>query len=224
MPTVYSYTFTSEGDGPWWGLRCSNEFYQETVRGLDNISRCFVYITNIRGETMAVAIEGPHSERVDDDVVFVPAWVLERLNINEGDEIIMDAIIEPLPSCQTVTIRPLTGSSVEGPIFLEGLTEALNQLGVIQEGLLYAVVDPSTNEMHKFMIERLNPMSVCLADGELQVNLERAMDRPPTPIPVSDVEEEPENFNSVLPPSCIKPSSAKGFVPFSGVGHKLGDN
>ena len=221
MPNVYSYAFTSDGEGPWWGVRCSRSFYQNTVRDLDGATRCFVYMTNVRGDTVALAIEGPHNEDQGGDNVFAPDWVFERLNIVPGDEVIMDAILEPLPSGETVTIRPLTGSTVEGPMFLEGLTEALNQLGVVQEGLLYAVVDPSTAIVHQFMIESLTPLSVCLADGELRVNLERAMDRPPTPEPVV-VPQEPVNFDTFLPePCCVEPKAQKGFVAFSGVGRRL---
>ena len=221
MPNVYSYAFTSDGEGPWWGIRCSKSFYQTMVRDLDDATRCFVYMTNVRGETVALAVEGPHNEDPEQDNVFAPNWVFERLNIEAGDEVIIDAISEALPGGETVTIRPLTGSTVEGPMFLEGLTEALNQLGVVQEGLLYAVVDPSTDVVHQFMIESLTPLSVCLADGELRVNLERAMDRPPTPTPPAVPEREPVDFDSLLPgPCCLEPKTQK-FVPFSGQGRRL---
>jgi hypothetical protein len=179
----------------------------------------------VRGETVALAVEGPHNEEPGEDNIFAPDWVFERLNIEHGDEVIMDPILEALPSGETVTIRPMTGSTVEGPMFLEGLTEALNQLGVVQEGLLYAMVDPSTEVVHQFIIENLTPLSVCLADGELQVNLERPLDRSPspTPLPVADcVINEPVNFNSVLPTSSIlAPVAKKGFVAFSGLGRRL---
>jgi hypothetical protein len=179
-------------------------------------------MTNVRGETVALAVEGPHNEDPGEEHIFAPDWVFERLNIEAGDEVIMDAISEALPSGETVTIRPLTGSTVEGPMFLEGLTEALNQLGVVQEGLLYAVVDPSTEVVHQFMIESLTPMTVCLADGELRVELERAMDRPPTPTPSPVTEQEPVNFDTLLPePCCPAPVAQKGFVPFSGLGRRL---
>ena len=223
MPTVYSYAFTSDGEGPWWGIRCPRSFYQNMVREMDGATRCFVYMTNVRGETVALAVEGPHNEDPGEDNIFAPNWVFERLNIEPGDEVIMDAISEALPSGETVTIRPLTGSTVEGPMFLEGLTEALNQLGVVQEGLLYAVVDPSTEVVHQFMIESLTPLSVCLADGELTVNLERAMDRPPTPTPspITETVQEPVDFDNLLPGPCVSPKAQKGFVAFSGVGRRL---
>ena len=167
-----------------------------------------------------------HNEDSDQDNIFAPDWVFERLSIQPGDEVIMDPILEALPSGETVTIRPLTGSTVEGPMFLEGLTEALNQLGIVQEGLLYAVVDPSTEVVHQFMIESLTPLTVCLADGELRVNLERAMDRPPSPIaplePSPVLEPEPVDFDSILPsPCCVEPKAQRGFVPFSGQGRRL---
>lgn len=186
MPNVYSYMFAQEGEGPWWGIRCHSSFYQRTVRQMNDVTRCFIYMTNSVGETLALAVEGPHDQ--GEDNVFVPPWVLQRLGLYDGEEVIMDAILEALPACNTITIRPVTGRSVEGPMFLEGLTEALNQLGIIQQGLLSAVVDPSLPEIHEFMIESLDPATVCLADGELRVNIEPAMDcpedtRPETPLP-----------------------------------------
>ena len=153
------------------------------------------------GETLALAVESPHDQ--GEDNVFVPPWVLQRLGLYDGEEVIMDAILEPLPTCNTITIRPVTGRSVEGPMFLEGLTEALNQLGIIQQGLLSAVVDPSLPEIHEFMIESLDPATVCLADGELRVNIEPAMDcpedkRPETPLPQ---QAQPQHASPPLLPS-----------------------
>jgi hypothetical protein len=225
MPNIHSYTFTSEGEGPWWGIRCSRNFYETTVRELDGATRCFVYITNIQGETLAIAIEGPHMEQVDQNTIFVPNWVLDRLNVNEGDEVMMSAILEPLPSGESVTIRPLTGSTVEGPMFLEGLTEALNQLGVVQEGVLSAIVDPSMPDMHQFLIEDLTPISVCLADGELRVNLERALDRPDSPEQVHEPEPEPmvqEPFKDESMFAVETPPLRGKVVPFTGKGYRLG--
>jgi hypothetical protein len=186
-------------------------------------------MTNIRGETLAIAIEGPHNDA--DNVVFVPEWVFERLGIINGEEVIMDPILEPLPQGETVTIRPMNGSSVEGPVFLEGLTEALSQLGVVQEGLLYAQVDPSMPQLHGFMIESLTPLSVCLADGELRVNLERALDRPLTPEPeIYEIEPDEEIFegpmDGLMDEPMVEPIETpplKGkFTAFSGKGYKLG--
>ena len=228
MPIVYSHTFSSEGTGPWWGIRCSTRFYQDTVRKLDDSARCFVYITNIQGETLAIAIEGPYTDDVKDDVVFIPSWVFERLTLSEGEEVIMEPILEPLPKGEAITIKPLTGATVEGPMFLEGLTEALNQLGVIQEGILSAIVDPSLPDMHQFVIESLVPNSVCLADGELRVEIERALDRPPTPELAPAAELAPELTPELAPASELAPfipmptPSAPGvFVPFSGRGRRL---
>jgi hypothetical protein len=163
---------------------------------MNDVTRCFIYMTNSMGETLALAVESPHDQ--GEDNVFVPPWVLQRLGLYDGEEVMMDAILEPLPTCNTITIRPVTGRSVEGPMFLEGLTEALNQLGIIQQGLLSAVVDPSLPEIHEFMIESLDPATVCLADGELRVNIEPAMDcpeekRPETPLPQQAQPQQPSS-------------------------------
>jgi hypothetical protein len=191
-------------------------------------TRCFVYLTNLRGETLAVAVEGPHSGDVD--IVFAPEWVLARLGISDGDDIMMEHIVEPLPKASLVRIQPITSETVEGPMFIEGLTEALNQLGIVQEGLLSAIVDPSMPDLHQFMVEGLSPAKVCLADGELEVDLVSAVDyvapspdpepvaipRPPTPIPNTD-------FSSLIsaPTSIPMPKPTTGFVPFSGRGRRL---
>jgi hypothetical protein len=229
MPKVYSYNFTSEGEGPWWGIRCQKNFYMDMVRGLEDATRCFVYVTNFEGESITIAVEGPHHEDLE-DTIFVPSWLLEKLNLTDGDEVMMDSLSETLPKGTSVTVRPVTGSSVEGPIFLEGLTEALNQLGVIQEGKLFAVVDPSMPDvLHEFMIEELTPEPVCLADGELTVNLERALDRPPSPepsaVPSAVPEKRPDTpqshspFDSSFAP--VAPAKPTGFVPFTGKSYRL---
>lgn len=248
MYTAYPYTYTSEGEGPWWGMRCPERIYERMVRQMGETSRCFAYITNSRGDTLAIAVEGPHQE--GDTNVFIPLWAFRRLGIYDGDEVTFDPILEPLPKGETVLIRPLTGVSVEGPMFLEGLTEALNQLGVVQEGLLSAIVDPSMPELHDFMIENLTPSKVCLADGELRVDLERALDRPPSPIlapapipilpprisrmagpaqmavaspvpaPSPIAFEDDSDCGDLLP---IQTPPKSGFVAFSGVGRRLNE-
>ena len=216
MPALYSYTYSSD-TGPWWGIRCSREFYERTVRQLayTDTTRCFVYLTTIRGDTLAIAIEGPHNEG---DGIFAPDWVFNRLGVEIGDDVMMEAIMEQLPKGVSVLVRPMTAQTVEGPMFLEGLTEALNQLGVVQEGLLSAIVDPSMpDELHEFMIESLLPAKVCLADGELRVELERALDRPPSPLTVPTIPEPESESEEMFIPAIPQ----KGFVAFAGTGYRL---
>jgi hypothetical protein len=227
MPAVYSYTYSSEGEGPWWGIRCPKHVYEEMIREMQE-TRCFVYLTNLRGETLAVAVEGPHSG--DMHIIFAPDWVLARLGVSDGDDLTIDQIVEPLPKASLVRIQPITSATVEGPMFIEGLTEALNQLGIVQEGLLSAIVDPSMPDLHQFMIEGLNPAKVCLADGDLEVDLVSAVDyvvpvtplapspeliRPLTPIPITD-------FSSLISMPLVTTSTSQEFVAFSGRGRRLG--
>ena len=230
MTTLYSYTFTENGEGPWWGIRCPQEMYENMLRRLGEAPRCFVYLTNVRGETLAIAVEGAHHEQQQDSNIFAPEWVLARLGISDGDEVTVDQITDALPRATTVQIKPMTVASVEGPVFLEGLTEALNQLGVIQEGLLSAIVDPSMPTLHAFIIESLTPATTCFADGELEVDLVQAVDyvEPPpitTPTYVPAPSPPPVDFSgSMLPEQAPAPIAApiRGFVPFSGRGNRLG--
>jgi len=229
MPAVYSYAYSSEGDGtgPWWGIQCSKHSYEEMIQQMQE-TRCFVYLTNLRGETLAIAVEGFHS--ADMDIIFAPDWVLARLGVSDGDNLTIDQIVEPLPKATLVRIQPITSATVEGPMFIEGLTEALNQLGIVQEGLLSAIVDPSMPDLHQFTVEGLNPAKVCLADGELEVDLVSAVDyiapvvpltpspeliRPLTPIPITD-------FSSLISMPLVTTSTSQEFVAFSGRGRRLG--
>jgi hypothetical protein len=219
MPILYSYLFSSEGVGPWWGIRVPREFYMDQVRRLEDATRMFVYLVNEEGNSLVVAVEGPHREDMDNGI-FAPDWVLKRLGIPDGHEVMMDPVLEALPAGASVKVKPLRGASVEGPMFIEGLTEALNQLGVVQEGILTAIVDPSTGIEHEFEISELLPASVCLADGELRVELERAADRPPTPPPAEPERLLPEEdiFQTMMRQPAATPSA---FVPFQGQGHRL---
>lgn len=231
MPAVYSYTFSSDtdGTGPWWGIQCSKHKYEEMIQQMQE-TRCFVYLTNLRGETLAVAVEGPHSG--DMDIVFAPDWVLARLGVSDGDDLMIELIIEALPKATLVRIQPITTATVEGPMFIEGLTEALNQLGIVQEGLLSAIIDPSIPDLHQFLVEGLNPAKVCLADGDLEVDLVSAVDniadvdelvdtnqeeivRPLTPIPITD-------FSTLISVPLVTTSTSQEFVAFSGRGRRLG--
>lgn len=231
MPTLYSYMYSSEGEGPWWGIRVNRQFYMDHVRRLEDATRCFVYLVNEQGESVVVAVEGPNRDS-NEDIIFCPQWVLDRLGIEHGAEVMMDPVYDALPRGESVKLKPLTGRTTEGPMFLEGLTEALNQLGVVQEGMLTAMVDPSTGEMHQFMVESLKPAAVCLADGELTVDLEPAADRPPTPPPPPpQAAPTPDQFASMVPGGCGCEDSGQSnwaaasnsFVPFGGVGRRLRD-
>jgi len=224
MPSLYPHDYSSDGHGSWWGIRCPSSMYTSMFNRLEESDRCFVYITNSRGDTLAIAVESPHSD--DADVIFAPDWVLSKLGIDEGDMVLVDPITEKLPNAELVRLQPLTVATVENPIFIEGLTEALNQLGVIQEGFLSAIVDPSMPELHDFLVDKLNPAKVCLANGDLNVEMVSAIDysepepeyiatvRPDTPTP--DLSTSP--IMPFIPTSGNLPSL---FVPFSGKGYSM---
>ena len=220
MTILYSYNYSSAGEGPWWGIRCSQSQYMRVVQRMQE-TRCFVYLTNEQNNTVAVAIEGPHTE--GEDILFGPQWLLDRLHISEGGPISLTIIGHLLPKGISIKLKPVDGTSVEGPMFIEGLTEALNQLGVLQKGLLSAVVDPSLPEIHQFYIEELEPNSICLADGELRVELLRAVNRPDTPIPPEPevLIPEPTSFDWSAP---MVPETTSMPTPtaFGGRGNLLG--
>jgi len=228
MPQIYSYTFTETGEGPWWGIRCSKLCYQGLIRQMNETDRCFVSLTNSIGETLAIAVEGPYSDEVD-NAVFVPGWVLTRLGLYDGETIVLEPILHTLPRGLSVKLKPVTKSTVEGPMFIEGLTEALNQLGVVQEGVLSAIIDPSVPELHEFIIENLEPARVCLADGELHVDIQPAVDDTSSGLNHSPVPQNEENIankydfdeDEPMISDTVNQVSSKSFIPFGGTGYRL---
>ena len=229
MPVIYPYTYSPTGEGPWWGIRCGKMLYSRIVHQMQE-TRCFVYLLNEQNNTIAVAVEGPHND--SEDIIFGPEWVLERLGLEEGSDISLNIVGHVLPKGISIKLKPIDETSVEGPMFIEGLTEALNQLGVLQKGLISAIVDPSVPELHQFYIEELEPNTICLADGELRVELMPAVNysessypgsgRPCTPVsPVPTVLEPEPLFDWSKP---MVPTSDFPIVPasFGGRGNLLG--
>jgi len=182
-------------------------------------TRCFVYLLNEQNNTLAVAVEGPHNE--SEDVIFGPEWVLERLGLQEGSDVTLNLVGHVLPKGISIKLKPIDGTSVEGPMFIEGLTEALNQLGVLQKGLISAIVDPSVPELHQFYIEELEPNTICLADGELRVELMPAVNYSESVSPAPTVLEPEPLFDWSKP---MVPTSDFPTVPasFGGRGNLLG--
>ena len=232
MHLAYPHYYSSKEAGVWWGVQIPESLYMDIIRQMHQIRRCFVNITNLRGDTMAIAIDGPHSD--GDDIVFMPDWAMSRLGLANGNDVNIEFIIDIIPKAESITLRPVSESSTESPIFIDGLTEALNKLGIIQPGIVSLIIDPSLPEPHEFIIEELIPAAICLADGELRVNLEQALvtrevysepiGRPGTPIPPElNSLESFTDFASMLPTSMLQAPKV-GFIPFSGKGRKLKDN
>ena len=229
MHLAYPHYYSTKEDGAWWGVQIPDSLYIDIIRQMHQITRCFVNITNLRGDTIAIAIDGPHSE--SDDIVYMPDWALSKLGLANGDEVYIEFISDVIPKAESITLRPVSESSTDSPIFIDGLTEALNKLGIIQPGIVSLIIDPSLPEPHEFIIEELIPADICLADGELRVNLEQALVtrgtsrhstvRPGTPIPpeLNSLESFMDS-TSMLPPSMIQPQKP-GFIPFSGIGRRL---
>lgn len=213
MPSIYSYAYSETGADIWWGIQCSKETYFSFVSNMTVSTRCFVYIVNAKGESLAVAVDGYHTQETN--IILAPEWMLEKLGCSFGDDVDIECIDEVIPKAETVILRPVTEQTTQSPIFVECLTEAFNKLGIIQLGSLTIQLDPSLPQYHVFIVESLTPSNMCFADGEVTFEFLPALDSQvtePLPKPV----EEPCDFNSLIPPVT------SGFVPFSGQGRRLG--
>jgi hypothetical protein len=226
MPSIYSHAFSETGADIWWGVQCSKETYTSLLEQMGELSRCFVYLVNERGESVAVAVEGVHAQ--DQDMILAPDWIIERLGCAYGDTIRIECIDEPIEKANKVVLRPAKTSSTDSPIFVECLTEAFNKLGIIQRGTLSILLDPSLPEYHMFLVETLDPHGICFADGEVNIEFLPALDAEPevpeahevAEVPIlQNFPEEPIDFNTMF---SLPQISTTTFVPFSGRGRRLG--
>ena len=225
MPPIYSYTFSENPIDLSWGVQCSKDTYHSFLNGMDGVSRCFIYVINERGESVAVAVEGFHTQ--DADILLAPDWLIDRLACSYGDEVSLEFIDEPLPKAHTITLKPALSTSTDSPVFVECLTEALNKLGIIQLGTISLQLDPSLPDYHTFLVESLTPGPVCFADGEVNIEFLPAIDSSPDPAdaittPAHIPTDTPCDFSSMVPLSLS--SITNGVIPFSGQGRRLGSN
>lgn len=161
----------------------------------------------------------------------VPEWAWLALGCPDGSEE-LPIIPRELPDAGTITLRArreatLTGS--EDPVAM--LTAALSGSGgdpswaVLSTGAELPLACGVFDIMEIQSIEGYPVPAACILDVDVNLELVPALDaprhqpRPPTPRPA-----EPEPFEEGLDSMIPLPSVTRsgGFVPFSGVGRRLG--
>ena len=212
MPNIYSYAYSEYDTSIWWGIQTSKETYFEYL-GVESTQRLFVKLSSNSGQSFNIAIVGFHEE--NSQIVFAPDWVHERLQCSYGDEIQMELISDILPNASSLSLRPVSSETTAVPMFPELLTEALNKLGILQTGTLSVLLDPSLPVLHSFHIESMEPNSLCLADGEVNIEFLSASDTEPRVPIYNPASEPPIDFESLITPM-------QRDTRFQGVGRRLG--
>ena len=185
----------------------------------------------------------PVSSFTSSDALFVPSWFLEFVGLEDGAQVeLAFEKSEALPKATRLSFKVI-GDIPSDVDVRDLLEEPLSQLGVLEVGQMIPI--PIIDGL--LLLQECEPENVVFLDGEADLEIENESRAPPsasaasTPsassasasaasasaaasqqdqdyqTPFTQVEEI--DFSSMLPPSTPAPS---GFVPFQGVGRRLG--
>lgn len=209
--TIYSKVFLEENDDTW-SARPSNSLTRFLHSG-EGSARWISQISDSH-----ISIGDPVAG--DDMLLYLPQWFMESAGIEDGSEIELEfKRSEEMPKATSLTFRML-GSGAPDIDIRDLLEEPLSQLGVLQVGQIIPV---PTLEGSMLILESCDPDGLVFLDGA-EIALDIINDEPPE----TEKEQElsaPEPFEEDTPvippvyaPACAKPK----FVPFQGLGNKLG--
>jgi len=175
------------------------------------------------GETEMVGRLRPAvpSEGLSGDACRLPDWMW-RLICSSGEQWIGLTVCE-LPMAGTIVLRARQEASLtqmEDPVAI--LTAALSgatgpSWATLTTGAELPLSCGIFDVMEVQSVEGFPVPAACILDCDVNLEIVRALDRPPTPPPPPPPPSNP--IPSIPPPQETK----KGFIPFSGVGRRLCD-
>lgn len=230
--TLYSKAFL-ETDDDSWSARPSSALLQRLHTG-EGSARWIACISDSH-----ISIGDPVPSERGKKVLYLPQWFMESVGVADGDEIDLDfKRSEEMPRATSLNFRML-GPSPDLDI-RDLLEEPLSQLGVLQVGQIIPV--PAL-EGTMLVLESCEPDGLVFLDGA-EIALDIVGDSSPEP-ETSFVAEPPlasapalesQSFDDtpMIPPSggATAPSPSAPlvhksrfppkFIPFQGVGNRLG--
>ena len=222
LVTVYSKLYLETEDDSWSARPTKN--LMRRLHSQDSAR----WIAAFDGGRISVG--DPVNTFTSSDSLFVPSWFLESLGLEDGAEVDLSfEKSEALPKATRLSFKVIGDIPADIDV-RDLLEEPLSQLGVLEVGQMIPI---PILEGTMLLLQECEPENVVFLDGEADLEIEN--DSAPAPAPAWQEQkeeqeqqppanqgtsftqvEEPIDFSSMLPP----PSS--GFVPFSGVGRRLG--
>lgn len=231
--TLYSKAFL-ETDDDSWSARPSASLLQRLHVG-EGSARWIACISD-----SYISIGDPVPSDRGRKVLYLPQWFMESIGVDDGQEIDLDfKRSEEMPRATSLNFRmlgPPTGPDLDIRDLLE---EPLSQLGVLQVGQIIPV--PAL-EGTMLVLESCEPDGLVFLDGA-EIALDILNDSPVHSPEPSFVSEPPlasapvaDSFDTMLPmlpmppptmtpvPTCNTPKTRfpPKFIPFQGVGNRLG--
>ena len=144
--------------------------------------------------------------------IYVPNRIMNNLLINESTEISFK-YVKDIKVGQKITIQPHTTDFLEIDDHKKYLEESfLNNYNILTQG---ETIEVKILDKTYFIdiLETKPDLSINICNADIEVDFEKPLDykEPPPPPPPPP------------PPKVPKNEENKGFVPFSGIGRRLGD-
>jgi len=224
--TLYSKAFL-ETDDDSWSARPSSSLLQKLHSGEGSARwiACISPPVAIGSEPTCsesyISIGDPVPSDRGRKVLYLPQWFMESVGVEDGFEVDLDfKRSEDMPRATSLNFRML------GPLpdldIRDLLEEPLSQLGVLQVGQIIPV--PALEGV--LILESCEPDGIVFLDGaEIALDIigdERAeepfsaKEEPLEEIPVNEPFED-------MPMIPSQKSSPQKFIPFQGLGNRLGD-
>ena len=224
--TLYSKAFL-ETDDDSWSARPSSSLLQKLHSGEGSARwiACISPPVAIGSEPTCsdsyISIGDPVPSDRGRKVLYLPQWFMESVGVEDGFEVDLDfKRSEEMPRATSLNFRML------GPLpdldIRDLLEEPLSQLGVLQVGQIIPV--PALEGV--LILESCEPDGIVFLDGaEIALDIigdERAeepfsaKEEPLEEIPVNEPFED-------MPMIPSQTSSTQKFIPFQGLGNRLGD-
>lgn len=228
--TLYSKAFL-ETDDDSWSARPSSSLLQRLHNG-EGSARWIACISPpvAIGSESYISIGDPVPSDRDRKILYLPQWFMESVGVEDGFEMDLDfKRSEEMPRATSLTFRML------GPLsdldIRDLLEEPLSQLGVLQVGQIIPL--PVLEGV--LILESCEPDGIVFLDGA-EIALDIVGDEPSLAsekafVPEA-VTESPFAQNTAVAEAPINepfedmpmiPSVTTKFVPFQGLGNRLGD-
>jgi hypothetical protein len=226
--TLYSKAFL-ETDDDSWSARPSSSLLQKLHSGEGSARwiACISPPVAIGSEPTCsdsyISIGDPVPSDRGRKVLYLPQWFMESVGVEDGFEVDLDfKRSEDMPRATSLNFRML------GPLpdldIRDLLEEPLSQLGVLQVGQIIPV--PALEGV--LILESCEPDGIVFLDGA-EIALDIIGDEPSLASEKAFVPEEPleeipvnEPFED-MPMIPSQTSSTQKFIPFQGLGNRLGD-
>lgn len=166
----------------------------------------------------------------------------------EEDEICFVTVVKKMPPNATKIELQLVDSEIYHTDISEAASKVLSNWNILTVGTVLSV---PCEEMGGYLVDVIvkscEPENIVLLRGEVPLEIAEPLikgpswysaggssgittsnhspgQRPPTPIPENTMPFTSEDFSTILPMSFTQQSvAAKGFIPFAGKGHSLGN-